>query len=110
MDFPPKDDIVISIVGSQFLYKGQWLEHALFLEALRPLFSNYNSESYKSHLKIIALGGESASNYSVAIEVWQKVCFVAFEDTDYKITNLVLFEFVRQFPRTWHIQKMLWSM
>ncbi|KAG5381421.1 hypothetical protein IGI04_032891 [Brassica rapa subsp. trilocularis] len=68
MDFPPKDDIVISIVGSQFLYKGQWLEHALFLEALRPLFSNYNSESYKSHLKIIVLGGESASNYSVAIE------------------------------------------
>ncbi|KAF8107122.1 hypothetical protein N665_0126s0040 [Sinapis alba] len=66
LDFPPKDDdIVISIVGSQFLYKGQWLEHALLLEALRPLF---NSESYKSHLKIIVLGGESASNYSVAIE------------------------------------------
>ncbi|CAN7022958.1 unnamed protein product [Brassica oleracea var. botrytis] len=68
MDFPPKDDIVISIVGSQFLYKGQWLEHALLLEALRPLFSGYNSESYNSHLKIIVLGGESASNYSVAIE------------------------------------------
>ncbi|WZZ11737.1 hypothetical protein YC2023_104826 [Brassica napus] len=68
LDLPPKDDIVISIVGSQFLYKGQWLEHALFLEALRPLFSGYNSESYKSHLKIVVLGGESASNYSVAIE------------------------------------------
>ena len=69
LDFPRKDDIVISIVGSQFLYKGQWLEHALLLQALRPLFSGYNTESYNSHLKIIVLGGESASNYSVAIEV-----------------------------------------
>ncbi|CAN6809209.1 unnamed protein product [Brassica oleracea] len=68
LDFPRKDGIVISIVGSQFLYKGQWLEHALLLQALRPLFSGYNSESYHSDLKIIVLGGESASNYSVAIE------------------------------------------
>uniref|UniRef100_M4C9S0 Glycosyl transferase family 1 domain-containing protein n=1 Tax=Brassica campestris TaxID=3711 RepID=M4C9S0_BRACM len=68
LDFPRKDDIVISIVGSQFLYKGQCLEHALLLQALRPLFSGYNTESYNSHLKIIVLGGESASNYSVAIE------------------------------------------
>ncbi|KAL0845948.1 hypothetical protein Bca101_019194 [Brassica carinata] len=68
LDIPRKDDILISIVGSQFLYKGQWLEHALLLEALRPLFSGYNSENYNSQLKIIVLGGESASNYSVAIE------------------------------------------
>lgn len=69
LEFPRKDDMVISIVGSQFLYKGQWLEHALLLEALRPLFSGYNSESYSSHLKITVLGGETISNYSVAIEV-----------------------------------------
>uniref|UniRef100_A0A1J3IQQ4 Uncharacterized protein n=1 Tax=Noccaea caerulescens TaxID=107243 RepID=A0A1J3IQQ4_NOCCA len=68
LEFSRKDDMVISIVGSQFLYKGQWLEHALLLEALRPLFSGYNSESYSSHLKIIVLGGETVSNYSVAIE------------------------------------------
>lgn len=69
LEFPQKDDVVISIVGSQFLYKGQWLEHALLLQALRPLFSGYYSESSSSHLKIIVLGGESASNYSLAIEV-----------------------------------------
>jgi len=70
LEFPPqKDDVVISIVGSQFLYKGQWLEHALLLQALRPLFSGNYLESDNSHLKIIVLGGETASNYSVAIEV-----------------------------------------
>lgn len=70
LEFPPqKDDVVISIVGSQFLYKGQWLEHALLLQALRPLFPGNYLESDTSHLKIIVLGGESASNYSVAIEV-----------------------------------------
>lgn len=69
LEFPQKDDVIISIVGSQFLYKGQWLEHALLLQALRPLFSGYYQESHNSHLKIIVLGGESASNYSVAIEV-----------------------------------------
>ncbi|CAB80930.1 hypothetical protein [Arabidopsis thaliana] len=69
LEFPPqKDDVVISIVGSQFLYKGQWLEHALLLQALRPLFSGNYLESDNSHLKIIVLGGETASNYSVAIE------------------------------------------
>ncbi|KAL1198121.1 hypothetical protein V5N11_001206 [Cardamine amara subsp. amara] len=68
LEFPQRDDVVISIVGSQFLYKGQWLEHALLLQALQPLFSGYYLESHNSHLKIIVLGGESASNYSVAIE------------------------------------------
>ncbi|KFK30705.1 hypothetical protein AALP_AA6G017100 [Arabis alpina] len=68
LEFPQKDEMVISIVGSQFLYKGQWLEHALLLQALRPLFSGYYSESSNSRLKIIVLGGESASNYSLAIE------------------------------------------
>ncbi|CAN8248168.1 unnamed protein product [Cochlearia groenlandica] len=68
LEFPQKDDVVISIVGSQFLYKGQWLEHALLLQALQPLFSGYNREIYSSRLKIIVLGGESTSNYSIAIE------------------------------------------
>ncbi|CAN8221775.1 unnamed protein product, partial [Cochlearia groenlandica] len=66
VNFPRKGDVVISIVGSRFWYKGQWLEHALILQALRPIFSSH--EGYKSHLKIIVLGGESASNYSITIE------------------------------------------
>uniref|UniRef100_A0A2P2JAP5 Glycosyl transferase family 1 domain-containing protein n=1 Tax=Rhizophora mucronata TaxID=61149 RepID=A0A2P2JAP5_RHIMU len=64
------DDFVIAVVGSEFLYTGLWLEHALILQALLPLFANFQSDAgLNSHLKVIVLGGDSASNYSVAIEV-----------------------------------------
>ncbi|XP_010556580.1 PREDICTED: uncharacterized protein LOC104825864 [Tarenaya hassleriana] len=69
LESPQKDGIVITIVGSQFLYKGLWLEHALVLQALLPLFSDSSRDSYNNtHLKIIVLGGHSASNYSIAVE------------------------------------------
>ncbi|KAM7274825.1 hypothetical protein ACFE04_016691 [Oxalis oulophora] len=65
------DDLVIAIVGSQFVYKSLWLEHALILEALLPLLANSSDDNGLSshpHLKILVLSGESNSNYSVAIE------------------------------------------
>ncbi|EEF50609.1 transferase, transferring glycosyl groups, putative [Ricinus communis] len=63
------DDIIIAIVGSQFLYRGLWLEHALILQALSPLFSDFSfDDNSNPHLKIIVLSGNSTSNYSVAIE------------------------------------------
>lgn len=64
------DDIIITIVGSQFLYRGLWLEHALILQALLPLFSKFPFDDNSiSRLKIIVLSGNSTSNYTMAVEV-----------------------------------------
>ncbi|XP_052171310.1 uncharacterized protein LOC127787353 isoform X2 [Diospyros lotus] len=68
MDYGP-DDFLIVIVGSQFLYRGLWLEHAFILKALLPIFMDFPSdENSNSGLKIIVLSGDSTSNYSVAVE------------------------------------------
>ena len=65
------DDFVIALVRSQFLYKGLWLEHALILQALLPLVAEFPVDNNSnSHLKIIIISGNSANNYSVAVEVW----------------------------------------
>lgn len=64
------DDLVIAIVGSQLLYRGLWLEHALVLQALLPLFQDFSTENESnSHIKVMILGGDSTSNYSMAVEV-----------------------------------------
>ena len=64
------EDAVIAIVGSQFMYRGLWLEHAIILQALLPVLSDFpldnNSNSY---LKIVVLSGDSTSNYGVVFEV-----------------------------------------
>ncbi|XP_044502767.1 uncharacterized protein LOC123223595 isoform X2 [Mangifera indica] len=63
------DDLVIAIVGSQFLYRGLWLEHAIILQALLPLFPDSVVENESnSHIKIMILSRDSSVNYSVAIE------------------------------------------
>ncbi|KAL5792306.1 hypothetical protein ACOSP7_000900 [Xanthoceras sorbifolium] len=63
------NDLIIAIVGSQFLYRGLWLEHSLILRALRPLFPDNLVESESnSHIKIMILSRDSTSNYSVAVE------------------------------------------
>ncbi|KAJ6328727.1 hypothetical protein OIU77_010417 [Salix suchowensis] len=68
MDHQP-NDIVIAIVGSQFLYRGLWLEHALVLKALLPVFAIFSLDNNsKSHLKIIVLSGDPTGNYSAAVE------------------------------------------
>ncbi|GLU00759.1 hypothetical protein SLE2022_181040 [Rubroshorea leprosula] len=56
------DDLIV--VGNQFLYKGLWLEHALILQALFPLFANNSN----SKAKIVVLSGELTSNYNMVIE------------------------------------------
>ncbi|KAM2647592.1 hypothetical protein TB1_000820 [Malus domestica] len=63
------EDVVITIVGSLFLYRGLWLEHSIVLRAVLPLLedSSLVNNSY-SHLKIIVLNGDSASNYSLVVE------------------------------------------
>ncbi|KAK9279941.1 hypothetical protein L1049_013625 [Liquidambar formosana] len=62
-------DFVIAIVGSQFLYRGLWLEHALVLQALYPLFADFPFDDNSSfNLKIVILHGDSTSNYNVAVE------------------------------------------
>ncbi|CAL9007370.1 unnamed protein product [Prunus brigantina] len=63
------EDVVITIVGSQFLYRGLWLEHSIVLRAVLPLLEDFplDNNSY-SHLKIIVLSGDSTSNYSSVVE------------------------------------------
>lgn len=61
------DVFTIAVVGSQLLYRGLWLEHALVLKALYPVFEDFGLSS--SHLKIFVLAGESTSNYSRVVEV-----------------------------------------
>lgn len=64
------DDLVIAIVGSQFLYRGMWLEHAMILEATLPLLHEFSMDGHSSsRLKIFVLSGDSNSNYTMAVEV-----------------------------------------
>ena len=64
------NDFTVAIVGSQFMYKGLWLEHALILEALKPLLRDFLSDNRSSSgLKIFILAGDSTGNYSKAVEV-----------------------------------------
>ena len=60
------EDTIIAIVGSQFLYRGLWLENAIILHALLPVLSNfplYNNSN--SNLEIVVLSGHSTSNYGM---------------------------------------------
>nr|XP_043624428.1 uncharacterized protein LOC122595998 [Erigeron canadensis] len=62
-------DFVIAITGSQFLYKGLWVEHALVLKALFPLLAEFPVEDSSSpRLRIIILSQDLTGNYSAALE------------------------------------------
>ncbi|KAJ9556009.1 hypothetical protein OSB04_010623 [Centaurea solstitialis] len=64
------DDFVVAIVGSEFLYNGIWVEHALVLQALLPLLAKFHvGDSSSPHLKIIILSQDLTGNYSAAVEV-----------------------------------------
>lgn len=66
--YGPKD-VVVTIVGSEFLYRGLWLEHTIVLRALIPLVEDFSLYNTSSYLKIIVLSGDSMSNYSLVVEV-----------------------------------------
>lgn len=71
-------DFMIAIVGSQFFYKGLWLEHALLLKAIKPLLADLGDDS-TSRLRVLIFCGTSSSNYSVALEVYSaQICVVSF--------------------------------
>lgn len=64
------EDFVVGIVGSEFLYKGIWLEHAFVLKSLLPLLAKFPvGDSSSRRLKIIVLSQDSTGNYSAAMEV-----------------------------------------
>ena len=75
--YGPKD-VIIAIVGSQFLYKGMWLGHAIVLRALQPLLADFtlNKDNSSAQLRIIVHSGELTNNYSVALEVYILLFFV----------------------------------
>uniref|UniRef100_A0A803M337 Glycosyl transferase family 1 domain-containing protein n=1 Tax=Chenopodium quinoa TaxID=63459 RepID=A0A803M337_CHEQI len=63
------DDFVIAVVGSQFMYKGLWLEQALILQALKPLLTEFLPDDRSdSGFKLIILTGDSEGNYTKAVE------------------------------------------
>ncbi|KAL5989279.1 hypothetical protein ACLOJK_010169 [Asimina triloba] len=63
------EDLVVAIVGSQFSYRGLWLEHALVLQALVPLLADASLyDQFDSYLKVGFLGGNSSRAYKVALE------------------------------------------
>ncbi|XP_076956927.1 uncharacterized protein LOC143632247 [Bidens hawaiensis] len=62
-------DFVIVITGSQFLYNGLWVEHALVLQALSPLLAEFRvDDGLSRRLRIIILSQDLTGNYSAAIE------------------------------------------
>lgn len=63
------DDFVIAVVGSQFLYRGLWLEHALVLRALNSVLESSSNGLWRGHLKVAFLGGSLNSNYTRALKV-----------------------------------------
>lgn len=63
------EDVVILVVGSEFLYRGLWLEQSIILQALLPVLKDFSLNSKDLHLKINVLSGNSNSNNSLAIEV-----------------------------------------
>ncbi|KAL2336096.1 hypothetical protein Fmac_010542 [Flemingia macrophylla] len=69
MGYAP-EDVIIAIVGSQFLYKGMWLGHAIVLQALEPLLADFllNRDNSSAKLRVIVHSGELTNNYSVALE------------------------------------------
>lgn len=69
MNYAP-ENFVIVVVGSQLLYKGLWLEQALVLQALLPVFPELmNDGNSNSRFKIVVLTEGPNTNYSVAVEV-----------------------------------------
>ncbi|KAK1418660.1 hypothetical protein QVD17_27805 [Tagetes erecta] len=63
------DDFVVGIVGSEFLYKGLWLEHALVLKALLPLLAKFPvGDSSSPRLRIIVLSQDLTGNFTAALE------------------------------------------
>ncbi|XP_076910531.1 uncharacterized protein LOC143568206 [Bidens hawaiensis] len=62
-------DFVVVITGSQFLYKGLWVEHALVLQALSPLLAEFRvDDGLSQRLRIVILSQDLTGNYSAAIE------------------------------------------
>jgi hypothetical protein len=71
MGYSP-EDVIIAIVGSQFLYKCMWLGHAVVLQALSPLLADFplSKDNTTAQLRIIVHSGELTNNYTVALEVY----------------------------------------
>ncbi|XP_071691095.1 uncharacterized protein [Rutidosis leptorrhynchoides] len=64
-----ENDFVVGIVGSELLYKGMWVEHALVLKALQPLLARFPIDDDSSpRLKIVILSHDWTGNYRVAME------------------------------------------
>ncbi|KAI7735320.1 hypothetical protein M8C21_029737 [Ambrosia artemisiifolia] len=95
------NNFVVGIVGSELLYKGMWLEHALVLKALLPLLAKFpGGDSSSPRLKIIILSQDLTNNYSAAMEEIAlnlnyprgTVKHVAIDDTGVLgITDLVIY-------------------
>lgn len=90
------DDVIIAIVGSQFLYKGMWLGHAVVLQALSPLLVDFplSKDNSSAQLRIIVHSGELTNNYSMALEVFffSIFAFKVYGQIVFPYLTLLLFE------------------
>ncbi|KAG2725429.1 hypothetical protein I3760_01G065500 [Carya illinoinensis] len=90
MGYEP-EDAIIAIVGSQFLYRSLWLEHAIILQALLPVVLEFPLDnSSNSQLKIIVLSGDSTSNYGAVIEVDDRVNGYLFPKENTKVLTQMI--------------------
>nr|GME17197.1 Phosphatidyl-myo-inositol mannosyltransferase [Ipomoea batatas] len=93
MEYEP-DDFIIAIVGSQLLYKGLWLEHALALQALLPIIQGFQKDGNSISFKIIVLAGSSNSNYSMVVEVDDRVNGFLFPKENIKVLTHIMTQLV----------------
>lgn len=64
------EDVIIAMVGSQFLYSALWVEHTLVLQALLPLVSKLSSDTTsKANIKVGIMNANLTGAYKVALEV-----------------------------------------
>lgn len=65
------EDIVLTIVGSPFSYKGVWREHAMVMQSVLPMLDKtsqvYNKDG--TALKLLFVGSNSGSSYGSVIQV-----------------------------------------
>ncbi|KAH7388539.1 hypothetical protein KP509_16G080800 [Ceratopteris richardii] len=73
-------DIVLTIVGSPFTYKGIWREHAMIMQAVLSILDKNNHLHVKDGLtvKVNFIGSNTATKYAEVVQVMAK--HLGFED------------------------------
>lgn len=65
------EDVVLTVVGSPFTYKGVWREHAMIMQSVFPIFNKMTQVNKKEGpaLKLLFVGSNPASSYGHVVQV-----------------------------------------